>query len=425
MSSQPPTEPRAIPHAGRPRGAAWRALQSEGIEWEAQVLIGTDERALSARLIVTEERLAFARGGEVVLDIPRSWIAQAPYLSGNGAINLRIQTTNGHRDKLQFVARDGRTVATDFVNLLTYGPDTLDVPDYEPQYNRVPERRRSALPPDPSFETELVKPLPDDHRYSSSVIDASTMQTLDQMDLPPVTEAASPSTNLRNAPDGGRGSAEPITISTLANQTHRAGEWSLHPIPTMAANSGKISRTGWAFRLSGLVLLLAIAAAAFGTGNLPNLPSRDTFIAAPDNTTPSDQSVAQAITTETVATGFYGAESATVDTAETSIALGVGAETASWTPTHSDPTATRSVVATETDSAMIPAGVDDQSTIAAPESTSHRNAIPDCDRNHRSDGGSVAANRNCHGSRANRDRNSRSDRCCDGHTSRYRHAARG
>src|SRR4051794_23814981 len=131
MSSLPPNESRAIPHAGRPRGAAWRALQAEGIEWETQVLIGAGDRALSARLIVTTERLAFARGGDVVLDIDRRWLREAPFLSGNGSINIRIETPDGKRDRLQFSTRDGRQVAIDFVSLMTNGPDALDVPDYE------------------------------------------------------------------------------------------------------------------------------------------------------------------------------------------------------------------------------------------------------------------------------------------------------
>ena len=35
MSSS--NDQRPIPHAGRPRGEAWRELQREGIEWEGQV----------------------------------------------------------------------------------------------------------------------------------------------------------------------------------------------------------------------------------------------------------------------------------------------------------------------------------------------------------------------------------------------------
>lgn len=335
MSSQPPNEPRAIPHAGRPRGAAWRALQAEGIEWEGQVLLGAADRALSARLIVTTERLAFARGGDVVLDIDRRWLRQAPYLSGNGAVNLRIETGNGQRDRLQFSARDGRQVATDFVNLMVNGPDDIEPPDYEPQFNRVPERRRSALPADPSFPTELVA-TPLEHTYTSDVIDATTLQVLDPTDFPPVTEAASPSTNRANAPEGGRGSSDPITISTLGNQAHRAGEWSLNPIPALAPSSTKISRAGWAFRLSGLVLLLALVG-LFGTNRLPGIPglNRDTFIAAPNNTTPTQENVALLDPTHTPTTDLRATE--TINAAETSISLGVGSETIASTPS---PTAT-------------------------------------------------------------------------------------
>jgi len=345
MSSDPPIEPRAIPHAGRPRGAAWRALQAEGVEWEAQVLIGTEERALSARLVVTSERLAFARGGDVVLDIARSWLRQPPFLSGNGAINLRIDTGGGQRDRMQFSARDGRQAATDLVYLLTHGKPPEDEIAYEPEFTRVPPRRRSTLRPDPAFESDTPPATVVEHKYTPEVIDASTLQVLDPTDFPPLTEAATPTTNLKNAPDGGRGSSEPIMISTLANQSHRAGEWSLHPIPNVIPASQKLSRAGWAFRLSGLLLLIALAA-AFGTDRLPHasrLPGSDNFIAAPNDESPTSALVAQNVPTATEPVTLpieTSVGDSTAAAAETSIALGVGAETVALTSDAQSATAT-------------------------------------------------------------------------------------
>jgi endonuclease YncB( thermonuclease family) len=382
MSSQPPIEPRAIPHAGRPRGAAWRALQAEGVEWEAQVLIGDGEKTLSARLIVTSERLAFARGGDVVLDIARWWLKQPPFLSGNGTINLRIETGNGHRDRMQFAARDGRQVATDFVALMTHGKQALLEPEDEPQFTRVPERKRSVMPPDRALEPErpaVVRAV--EHKYSSDVIDAATLEVLDPTDFPPLTEAATPTTNLRNAPDGGRGSSEPITISTLANQSHRSGEWSLSPIPSMMQNSGKLSRAGWAFRLSGLLLLIALAA-AFGTDRLPHtpgLPSKDTFISAPSDNTPTQVSVAQSLPTSTQTSLIpFNEDSATVAAAQTSIALGVGAETVDLAPTEAVPTATPSRTSTMSlsDTGLMPAEVATETETSVPPVADTETALP-------------------------------------------------
>ncbi|HRA47001.1 MAG TPA: hypothetical protein PK819_02910, partial [Thermomicrobiales bacterium] len=375
MSSQTPNEPRALPHAGRPRGAAWRALQAEGIEWEAQVLIGSGEKTLSARLVVTTERLAFARGGDVVLDIDRRWLTRPPYLNGDGTINLAIDTGSGHRERLQFGARDGRAIATDFVNLLTHGPEAIAEAPMEARFSRVPERKRSSLPADPAFPTELV-PAAGEHTYSRDVIDATTMQVLDPTDFPPLTEAASPTTNLRNAPEGGRGSSDPITISTLANQNHRSGQWSLAPMANTVPATQGISRAGWAFRLSGLVLLLALAA-AFGTDRLPHIPgmpSRDTFIAAPNTNAATEQALAQVVATAT-STEPSMSEQATTAAEQTAVALGVGSEAAFLTPTATlapaEPTetATETLTAGEAQGGYLPAEEPTETATLAPTET--------------------------------------------------------
>ena len=49
------------PDVARPRGATWRSLQSDGIEWEGQVLLVGGEVDLAARLIITKRRLALVR----------------------------------------------------------------------------------------------------------------------------------------------------------------------------------------------------------------------------------------------------------------------------------------------------------------------------------------------------------------------------
>jgi hypothetical protein len=84
-----------VPHStaplvGRPRGAAWRALQADGVVWEGQVFLVGGDIDLAARMIVTHRRVAFARGGEVVLDIARPWLRPAPYLRRDGSVLLSI-----------------------------------------------------------------------------------------------------------------------------------------------------------------------------------------------------------------------------------------------------------------------------------------------------------------------------------------------
>src|SRR4029077_19736785 len=117
------------------------------------------------------------------------------------------------------------------------------------------------------------------------------------------------------------------------------------------------SRAGWAFRLSGLVLLIALAA-AFGSNRLPGGPTfnRDTFIAAPDSNTPTEASFAQIVPTATQTPPTDPGVAQTVSAGETSIALGVGSETivstpsptatsnSSILPAEDDPTATEPVL---------------------------------------------------------------------------------
>jgi hypothetical protein len=347
-SDQPSSERRAAPHAGRPRGEAWRNLQAEGIEWEGQILIGEEEEnALSARLIITSQRLAFARGGEVVLDIERWWLKRPPYLSGSGAVNLRIQTPSGHRERLPFIARDGRLAATDIITILTEGKAALPTAPLDPVFTEVPERpapRRTVE--EPAFEPEPAPPPQEDYTYAADVIDATTLQVLDTTDFPPVTDASAPTTNRDNQPNGGRYSSEPITISTLGNQHHRLGEWTLDPIVT--PSSSRRSRAGWAFRLSGLIALIALAA-AFGTNRLPDaddLRRPGSLINAPDNTPTSEVAIAIPTTTVPISDGV---NAATRSAAETAAALGVGGET------ETVATATATPIPTATAVLMTPA----------------------------------------------------------------------
>ncbi|MDQ2683232.1 MAG: hypothetical protein M3Y37_06865, partial [Chloroflexota bacterium] len=304
---------------------------AEGIEWEGQVLLGSLEHPLSARLIVTSQRLAFARGGEVVLDIARWWLKRPPFMNGDGGINLRIETGSGQRERLTFHARDGRPAASDIVTLLTHGKQALPSPQLDPVYTDVPKRRATRYEPEPAHDepAERARPMKraiedDEYVYSSDVIDATTLQVLDVTDFPPVTETQTPSTQRGTISSGALG--DPITISTLGNQTHRSGEWSLAPMTSMP--TGRTGKAGWAFRLSGLVLLL-IVAAAIGTSGLPDTSSirdRGNAILAPltgDETEPAGN-LAQVVAT---ATEPNRATDATRSAEETSIALGVGGET--------------------------------------------------------------------------------------------------
>lgn len=116
-------ERRQVPEVRRPRGAAWRALQREGLVWEGQAfLVGTDFD-LATRLIVTRERLAVVRGGAVILDTPRTWLRPAPRLLTDGNVLLTIlpedqAEATGKPETLLLRMREGWSDASHLVTLL-------------------------------------------------------------------------------------------------------------------------------------------------------------------------------------------------------------------------------------------------------------------------------------------------------------------
>jgi endonuclease YncB( thermonuclease family) len=229
----------------------------------------------------------------------------------------------------------------------------------EPVFDEVPIRRPERtrayqyepdLTREPEPEPEPFR-LSDEHTYTPEVIDATTLQVLDTTDFPPVLETQTPSTHHGSVVEGGRMSGDPITISTLANQTHRAGDWSLTPIPALVPHSAKGSKVGWAFRLSGLIALIALAA-AFGGNRLPDagrLTDRASTIVAPGTGNPGGN-VAQVIPTATATLPVVDVNQPTEQAARTAIALGVGGETAEPTEAAATPseTATRTPTATAT-----------------------------------------------------------------------------
>src|SRR5215204_2208510 len=82
--------PKDVPPVGRPRGAIWRSLQADGVVWEGQVLLVGDDVDLASRMIVTHRRVAFVRGGEVVLEMPRGWLRPEPVLRRDGVLELFV-----------------------------------------------------------------------------------------------------------------------------------------------------------------------------------------------------------------------------------------------------------------------------------------------------------------------------------------------
>jgi endonuclease YncB( thermonuclease family) len=116
-------ERRQVPEVRRPRGAAWRALQREGLVWEGQAFLVGADFDLATRLIVTRERLAVVRGGAVILDTPRTWLRPAPRLLTDGNVLLTIlpedqAAATGKPETLLLRMREGWSDASHLVTLL-------------------------------------------------------------------------------------------------------------------------------------------------------------------------------------------------------------------------------------------------------------------------------------------------------------------
>jgi hypothetical protein len=328
-----------LPNVGRPKGGAWRRLQDEGIVWEGQVLVTGDETDLAALLIVTNERLAFVRGGNVVLDIERDWLDPAPVLRRTGTVQLWISPPDDPvAESLTFIARDGRDEAAVVLSLITghgsYG-SAYRMPAYAPEYDSpvpdypvAPSRRHAEF--DPYGYAPEPKPLP-------------VFSLLDDDDFPPVvtgeTEQGIPAWEEAIAE-----ALEPGTLLPLAGSLRQPND----PIRPLDGFDSKYTRDrrAWVIRLVGLFALVAIGSIV-ASGLLPN--ANDIRGLIDDKTTPVVVAQADTPTSTPAETPLSIAESAqtaeptstatqagpstsdprnpTVVPIETGIALGVGGDT--------------------------------------------------------------------------------------------------
>ncbi len=275
------------PIVGRPRGAAWRALQADGLIWEGQVLLAGAGVDLAARLVVTRQRLAFARGGAVALELSRAWLRPAPTLQPDGSIRLAI-TPDGDGATETIVVRvaDGRPAAAHLVSLLAGAGARPIVVSTSPE-----------TPPEPACPTPPAAPPPGP-RPAAATPSAAVTPAWDweawaepRAALPepeptaaPVVHGGQPQDRLPSAVPGagtawpttgpGRPAAAmgepaaPLIRPARPPVAGRDHDWNLRPIKGMAPRATRRARRGWTLRLGGLVLLLAVAAFA-GTGQMP------------------------------------------------------------------------------------------------------------------------------------------------------------
>jgi endonuclease YncB( thermonuclease family) len=346
-----------MPAVGRPRGSAWRALHTEGIVWEGQALIVGEETDLATRLIVTHQRLAFARGGAIALDVERGWLRPPPALNDDGTILLLVTLPDERNpEPIRLRVTEGRRAAAHLVSLLSgtgvrpvsrslplYVADTGEEPTGFPRAR--PVRVEPARPPEPATA------LP-------------SLATLDADDFPPfATSALPPEFAPADQPPSPSARMLPSPATTSA-EVVRHHDWNLLPVDGMRPRSTRQARRGWVIRLSGLVLLIALA--AYGVSRLSDESGREIASRLPGVSLETPDPLASAPTPTAAPTGTATKPAATatavlsvaeaptevptrgtVEAQETAISIGVGGA-APTAETRPEPSPTDTVPPTNT-----------------------------------------------------------------------------
>jgi endonuclease YncB( thermonuclease family) len=346
------------PAVGRPRGAAWRALYAEGIVWEGQVLIVGRNLDLAARLVVTHQRLAFARGGVVALDVERGWLRPAPSLQDDGSVLILVTTPEARTaEPLRLTVTEGRRAAAHLVSLLTGAgvrPVSRALPHFAPAEPVEPvdvsfrPRPRRPEPVEPVRDEPEIgepgRPAAYDSWEAKAVL--PPLAALDADDFPPLSETRPAATPPAIVESDAQATTRVLPApATTSGRVGRDLDWNLRPMPGLAPRASRQGRRGWIIRLSGLVLL--IAAAAFVVAHIPRDSGRD--IAShipgigddsPAGSSPTPTAAPGATATATEAIAVAQIPTATIDPAEqTALAIGVGGEDPT-VGSQTEPTAT-------------------------------------------------------------------------------------
>lgn len=341
--------------AGRPRGNAWRALQPEGVLWDGQVFITGDDADITAWLAVTNQRFAFFRGNDLVLDVPREWLRPGPALEPDGSVMLMVDADNaGAAEPVRLVLPEGRRAAAHLVSLIgsgarpvrrrlpVYAPDPTPNPEpaaFEPPMARPsrartieeaiaesraiaarPSRREPVEMPlreEPAAPVRPARPARPEASFDNAAParaqpvepqrdDLSPLTMLDFDDFPPLADTPVRPMNARAGQDADFASVIPASGAPFnPNRNH---DWNLQPLSAVTTRSTR-KRRAWAIRLSGLLLLL-LAAAAIGSGHMPSVPGREVASHLPGSTinatnlgavtpSPTHQALAQVPPTQT------------------------------------------------------------------------------------------------------------------------------
>lgn len=307
---------RDVPPVARPKGATWRSLQADGIVWEGQVLLVGGAVDLAARMIVTHRRVAFVRGGEISLEVPRGWLRQEPVLRRDGILELFVSTPESNPFdepmSIRLRMREGHPAAGHIIAMLAPGGARRIMPDTVSAI----ERAKEAAPPSTygGFWNDIEKPetsprsdIADAGRRLLNVDDPAEESTdLPPFDPPERLFRASSTVPTRQVLPPAPG----FSITGLAPRDQRRSSW------------------GLALRLAALFLLLATAA-AFGAGrlhlSLPGVaPSAEAVLTAPPATDAAPDATNPESAPVTPASGNAADAAALTSDDLTAVALGVG-----------------------------------------------------------------------------------------------------
>jgi endonuclease YncB( thermonuclease family) len=342
--------PKDVPPVGRPRGAIWRSLQADGVVWEGQVLLVGDDVDLASRMIVTHRRVAFVRGGEVVLEMPRGWLRPEPVLRRDGVLELFVAMPGENLFdeplRVPLRMREGHPAAGHIIAML--GPS--GVRHIAPDALSGLERAREATPTPPfgSFWDDEPDPLATRNGLVGAVDD------FDQYPDPATSETTHSDLAPIEPPDR--------VIRVPSNPPKRASA-NAFPIAGMLPRDQRRSPWRLLIRVAALTVLLATAA-ALGAGRFDvQIPgtSNEPVLVAPTPTIPATDS-------PTVVP-----EAALSPAEESAIAIGVGGP-AEQVPAGDDPAAVQAA-ATPT-ATPVPVLAATEPAIPTPASTATPEPVP-------------------------------------------------
>lgn len=296
--------PSSLRDVERPRGAAWRALQVDGIDWEGQVLVVGADLDLAARLVLTRRRLVLIRGGQIALEFPRAWLRPAPEMLAENGIRLSItpDEPGGAPDTLLLRARDGRGSAAQLVALLSgrqlswqSAPPALgtgrslwdeDPEPEEPRWSqRVGAAPAMALPPLPASSGAVRRRDP-----SAAELDAATFGPFNDAPRAPMSYRGRTPDSISDWAARYLDEAPPPVASERPMRAVVVDDNGIYPAgapdePTMPALAAGEPPRGsralvWSLRIAILLIILGTAT-YFGrdrlpfTVALPDLPHRN------------------------------------------------------------------------------------------------------------------------------------------------------